>query len=559
MKRRVISLLLTLTMLVPLMAACGGSTGGTTTGGTTTKGSDKETDKPSESEGGDLDPYEFTLYYNYDWWTIKPWGEDETSKYWKEKFNIQMNQEKPDSDVDAKFNLMLTTGELPDAIQMERSADWRRAAGLGVFIDLAPLQAANPSFDNEILESTRELLKIDGVLYSMPHWARKNPTGGNYCWIINKSLWEKAGSPELKTLEDIYEFATYVKENIPETDQGLPTIPYSTEPDQNRTREAFWRSFGGPSTTTTYTARLDGKMQSIVRSDIFRKTILEVNKWWREGLMPETMLSDTRDQFVEKLANGRVAVSYYDFSLDDTNHFRQLLVENNNDDYIILTDPVYPPAEGVSHVYADHKESVGWNVINITKDAEKPQRIFDLFSHLLTKEGSREMMYGPKGFWWNETDADGNPILEKAESQYTAEEKDKIGSWFWSFLSHSDNVDNTKFAVNAQQPKENQSWVISAQADIFSPIMFMSDEYVLLDSKIDPADDLGIARKLCEDEYAAQVPKAMMASSAEEANQIIDDLIAFLDANRFAEVEAIYDERHQEIVDIQGFSAFDEN
>lgn len=554
--------MLTLTMLVPLMAACGG----TTTDGTTTKNdtSKSESDDPTdestdESTGGDLDPYEFTLYYNYDWWTIKPWGEDETSKYWKEKFNITMNQEKPDSDVDAKFNLMLTTGELPDAIQMERSADWRRAAAMGVFVDLAPLQANNPSFDENIVESTQELLKLDGVLYSMPHWARKAPTGGNYCWIINKSLWEKAGSPELKSLEDIYEFATYVKENIPETDGGLPTIPYSTEPDHNRTREAFWRSFGGPSTTSTFTARLDGKMQSIVRSDIFHDTIMEVNKWWREGLMPETMLSETRDQFVEKLANGRVAVSYYDFSLDDTNHFRQLLVENNNDDYLILTDPVYPPAEGVSHVYADHKESVGWNVINITNQAEEPQRIFDLLSHLLTKEGSREMMYGPQGFWWDEIDEDGNPILEQAEGLYTAEEKDQIGSWFWSFMSHSDNVDLTKFAVNAMQPEEEQSWVISAQAEIFSPIMFMSDEYVLLDGKIDPVDDLGIARKLCEDQYTAEVPRAMMASSAEEAEQIIADLIKFLDDNRFQEVEAIYDERHQEIVDIQGFSAFDEN
>ncbi len=564
MKRKLVSILFLFAMSVSLLVACGGGTSDdpTDTPDKTTKKEDvddsKEPGKSDEDEpGSDLDEYTFRLYYNYDWWGIKGWGEDETSKYWSEKFNVHVEQEKPDSDADAKFNLMLLEGNLPDVILMDRTPDWQRAARLGTFVDLAPLQANNSDYDDNILQATQELLKIDGTLYSVPHWARKDATGGNYCWMVNKSMWEKAGSPELKTLEDLYEFATYVKENIPETDQGMSTIPFSTQPDINYLREAFYRSYGGPRTAATNTARIDGKMQSIVRTDYFKDAMLEANKWWREGLMHETMLSDTIDQYIEKLANGRVAVTYYDFSQDDVNHFRTLLLENNEDDYLILSDTVYPPAEGVTKTYADHKESIGWNVHNITTSAENPQRIFDLLSHMLTKEGSIEMMYGPQGFWWDELDADGNPILSKAESEYTSDEKNQVGSWFWSFCSHSDNVDLTKFAVNAAQPKEKQSWVVSAQSDIFTPEQYMTDEYVLVDKNVDPTDDLGIARKLCDDEYAAQVPKVLMASSADEAAQLMEALEQFLDDNRFQEIEAMYDEVHQENVSIQGFTAFD--
>ena len=227
------------------------------------------------------------------------------------------------------------------------------------------------------------------------------------------------------------------------------------------------------------------------------------------------------------------------------------------DTYEIVVDPVYPPAAGVDKVYADHKETVGWNVLNITTEAEKPQRIFDFLTYMLTKEGSIEMMYGPKGTWWEESDADGNPILKTPEAELGIDEKNNIGAWFWNFCSHSDNVDETKFAVNAMQPAEKQDWVISTQANILTPIMFMSDEYVVLDDAIDPLSDLGIQRKLCEDQYKAELPKIIMASSQEQAEKLYDDLVAFLDANNFAEVEKVYDEKHQENVAIQGGSAFD--
>ncbi|NLG26051.1 MAG: extracellular solute-binding protein, partial [Clostridiales bacterium] len=426
------------------------------------------------AEGSDeLEPYTFSLYYNYDWWTIRPWGGDEISKLWADQFKITIDQSKPDADAAARLNLMVSSGDMPDVIQMDRGPEHMRIAQMGMFIDLAPLQAANPVFDENILASTQDLLKIDGVLYSVPHWARKGPSGGNNMWMYDKRLYEQAGSPALDTFEGLYAYAKYVKDNIHETAEGLPVIPFATGNNNDAfdiITGAFYRSMGGPNRAADYTARIDGKIQSTLRDPVFRAAVMEANRWYREGLISETQFTDTNDQMIEKFVAGRTALLYYDHSQDSINRFRQILMETYpGDSYEPVLDPVYPPSEGVTKVYADGKETIGWNVLCITHQAEQPQRIFDLFTHMLTKQGSIEMMYGPQGDWWDELDENGNPILLTPEAELPTAEKDRIGAWFWSFCSHSDNVDITKFAVNAMQEPDKRDWVITQQSDILTP------------------------------------------------------------------------------------------
>ncbi|MDR1599472.1 MAG: extracellular solute-binding protein [Oscillospiraceae bacterium] len=514
------------------------------------------------SEAAPLDPYTFEIYYNYDWWTIKPWGGDEASKYWQEKFNITMEQTKPDADASAKLNLMVSAGDLPDVIQMDRGPDHSRLASLGIFIDLQPLMDVNPTLSEEILESTRDLLKVNDTLYSIPHWARKGPTGGNDVWMYDLRLYEQAGSPDLTTFEGLYEYAKYVKDNIPETVEGLPTIPFATENNNNAWDKivfAFYRSFGGPNWAADRTAHIGGELKSVLRDGNFKDAVLEANKWYREGLVSPAQFTDTNDQMVEKFVSGRTALLYYDHSQDSVNRFRQILMNSYPDDtYTVLTDPVYPTKAGVTKVYPDQKETLGWNVLCITTAAEQPQRIYDLYSYLLTKQGSIEMMYGPQGDWWDELDENGNPVLKTPESVLSTEEKDRIGAWFWNFCSHSDNVDSTKYAVNAMQPPELQDFVITTQDKVLTDIMFMTDEYAGLNATIDPLSDVGIARTLCDEQWKAELPKIIMAGTEEEASALYDALLKFFEDNGFAQIEEIYNARHQELVEIQGYTAYAE-
>jgi ABC-type glycerol-3-phosphate transport system substrate-binding protein len=300
----------------------------------------------------------------------------------------------------------------------------------------------------------------------------------------------------------------------------------------------------------------------VLRDDLFKKATMEANKWYREGLIADTQFTDTREQIVEKLVAGRTALVYYDQSKDDENHFRTILRESfPGDSYeMVVVDDKYlfPPANGLSpdKIYADIQGTVGWNVTCITTKATNPQRIFDLYSYFLTKEGSINMMYGPKGDLWDELDSTGNPILKTAEGDLSSTERDRLGLWFWNMPGHSDNVDLTKFAVNEAQPADKRSWVISNQANLFTPLMKISDEYTGIADIIDNQSDTGIKRKLCEDYIHANMPKVIMASSEADASKLYDDLIAFCDKNGMAEIETLYTEKYKANCELQGGSVF---
>ena len=508
------------------------------------------------------EPFEWTLYFNYEWWDIFTWGADDISAYWADKFNMKINFIKAESSPEDQFLQLLTMGTLPDVILMDRGATNIELIRQGVFLDLAPFIEENPMLSDEIAAGTLNLLSVDGALYAIPHWARKGPTGGNDMWMYNKNVWEAAGSPELNTFEDLYNFAVAVKELAPTNAAGSSIIPFAVENRNNAWDQminSFYRSFGGPNQGDFHTIRLGGKIQSVLRDPVYKEAVMEANKWYREGLIIDTQFTDTNDQMIEKFNNGRVGLLYYDHSQDSVNRFRKIMMESEpGNDYIRVLDPVYPPKAGVTKTYADEKGTMGWNVHGITRDAKNPQRIYDFLCYMLTKEGSIDMMYGPPGVLYDELDENGNPILRKAMAELTSEENDKVGSWIWSFCNHSDNVDETKFAVNKMQPEELQDWVEATQSDYLTPIMFTTDEYANLAPTIDRLSDLGIARtRMVEEMWREQLPLIIMAPSADEASAKFDALLAGFIANGLEEIEAIYNEKYQDNVALQGFSAYE--
>ena len=570
--------------MILTVAGCGdggsSSTAGSSTSSKTessaaesTDGSDASSEVTGSSGPDDTtEPYEFDAYYSYQG-SVKPWGEDEASKYMNEKFNIKVNYSCPEADADSRLNLMISSDDLPDVIILDRNANWLKLINLGKLVDINTLKYEGCSFDEDILESTQKLLSVNGGLYGIPNWARKGATGGNMSWMVNHDVYEQLGSPELKTLEDLHQFMLDAKEANVTTSDGQNIFPWLPRQDDNgfNTVSAIYRSYGHPNLVDTYWSQADNDIKLAVYDDNYVAALKVANQWYKEGLFPETTYTDSNDQYVEKLANGRAAVLYYDFSQDDTNHFRTLLKEKDGNTYDLLgwelkDSPIFPPAEGVDWEYGEENSTIGWNVNCITTKAENPQRIFDLYSWMLTKDGSINMMYGPEGGLWEGKDEDGNPILKKPEEELTSDEKNAAGCWFWSQPAHSDNVDNTKFAVNDAQPEASRSWVISIQAHVFSPEdsinpavpgqKFLTDENDNLSLEIDPTDDLGMARQAITDECKMRIPQIIMASDDATFDKLVQDLKDFAESNQVHDIEKIYTDKRASNIELQGYTAY---
>lgn len=570
--------------MILTVAGCGGGGSSSTAGSSTS--SKTESSAAESTDGGDAssevtgssgpddttEPYEFDAYYSYQG-SVKPWGEDAASKYMNEKFNIKVNYSCPEADADSKLNLMISSDDLPDVIILDRNANWLKLINLGKLVDINTLKYEGCSFDEDILESTQKLLSVNGGLYGIPNWARKGATGGNMSWMVNHDVYEQLGSPELKTLEDLHQFMLDAKDKGVKTSDDQSIFPWLPRQDDNGfyTVSAIYRSYGNPNLIDTYWSQADNDVKLAVYDDNYIAALKIANQWYKEGLFPETTYTDSNDQFVEKLSNGRAAITYYDFSQDDTNHFRTLLQEKDGNTYDLLgwelkDSPIYPAADGVDYVYGEEGGTVGWNVNCITTKAENPQRIFDLYTWMLTKDGSINMMYGPEGGLWEGKDEEGNPILKKPEEELTSDEKNAAGCWFWSQPAHSDNVDLTKYAVNEQQPEESRSWVISIQDHVFTPEdsihpaipgqKFLTDENANLSLEIDPTEDLGMARQAIADECKMRIPQIIMASDDATFDKLVQDLKDFAESNQVHDIEKIYTDKRASNIELQGYTAY---
>ena len=572
--------------MILTVAGCGG--GGNSSTAESSTSSKTESSAAESTDGGDAssevtgssgpddttEHYEFDAYYSYQG-SVKPWGEDAASKYMNEKFNITLNYSCPEADADSKLNLMISSDDLPDVIILDRNANWLKLINLGKLVDINTLKYEGCSFDEDILESTQKLLSVNGGLYGIPNWARKGATGGNMSWMVNHDVYEQLGSPELKTLDDLHDFMVAAKDANVKTSDDQSIFPWLPRQDDNGfyTVSAIYRSYGNPNLVDTYWSQADNDIKLAVYDDNYISALKIANQWYKDGLFPETTYTDSNDQYVEKLSNGRAAVLYYDFSQDDTNHFRTLLQEKDGNTYDLLgwelkDSPIYPAADGVDYVYGEEGGTVGWNVNCITTKAENPQRIFDLYTWMLTKDGSINMMYGPEGGLWEGKDEEGNPILKKPEEELTSDEKNAAGCWFWSQPAHSDNVDLTKYAVNEQQPEESRSWVISIQDHVFTPEdsihpaipgqKFLTDENTGLSLEIDPNDDLGMARQAITDECKMRIPQIIMASDDATFDKLVQDLKDFAESNQVHDIEKIYTDKRASNIELQGYTAYQE-
>lgn len=608
MSKRIIALLMALALIVGVFAACGDNKGNGTssaakdntssaadntdsTPADDSTGGDESEAEPTNTSGGPDDTselYEFETYWYYDWAGIKEWGADGFSKYMKEKFNVQITFTKPDADQDSKLQLLLTGGDLPEAMILDRGRVLNNVVRAGALQEIEQFMYDGCTFAEDVGEQTRELLKVDGKLYSIPNWPRapgKASTGGNEQWIVNTHVYNEAGKPSLATLNDLHDYAVKAKELSDgglTSYSGMSIIPFACTNGTNGyyIYRPMFRSMGGRNIVESYFTQEDAKIDLAVRTPLFVEALKEGNRWFRDGLWSPDVFTDNGDQWVEKLTNARPALFWYDFSQDDTNNYRRVPVEKSAGTeqemtYEVIGDPAYadlasfpqfPPADGVEITYGDEAGSPGWNVNVITTAAERPQRIFDLFTWMISKEGSDyQVCGGPDGPIWNgEHDEDGLPKLLIDYGAITSTEQDAAGAWMWTQPAHSDYIDTMKFALNDKAEKKN--WTVNIQAhlctyDEENPKIgqkFKTDQCTNLGDAIDPQSDLGVSLKTIQDQCAAQIPQILMAEDDATFDKLLADLVSFCESNDVDSVIAAYQEKYDANIALQGFDAYSE-
>ena len=428
-----------------------------------------ETQEPAKTEWklGDT-PLEFEFYVNYDWYAPKGYGTTQQTKWIQEATKVTVKEVGSNGNAEQKFGTMVAGDDLPDVIQMDYGAKWESLINSGKLIALDDF-INNPKYPNVkklVSEQAQILIKRNGKTYGIPNWFgnKDEVFGNNKGWIVNRKIYNELGSPKLETFDDLYAYLKQVKEKYPDivpldtsnTNGGVVQV-------QNMlyvgAAENHWIDWGKSDGTFAIPDFNKKEFTSVFADPALKESYLWTSKFFRDKLLTQDAFTQKREQFQEKLNNGKIAVAgFYDVSSmgDQANS----ILKDAGYDFV----PFFHK-EGVNpnNIVVEGRGDIGWNINCITTDAKEPEKIFAFFDWMLSDDGVRTMFYGLKGELWNELDANGAPIPNDKYKSMSDEERAvfKLGDWVpqggW-------RVGYIQAAREAQEP-DKMTW--ARKADLF--------------------------------------------------------------------------------------------
>ncbi|MFB0843832.1 extracellular solute-binding protein [Paenibacillus oleatilyticus] len=465
------------------------------------------------------EPVSFTLFGNYGWYTMPPWGKDVFSKHVQEQYKINITAINAGGNAEAKLSTMIVSKDLPDVIWGDRDK-FERLRENGVLVPLDPYLDKYPNLKkwagDEILNMLRSK---DGKLYMFPNWYTNKPTG-NAGYVVNKKIYEELGKPKLETTDDLYNYLKLVKEKYPNI------IPF--EPGQAKEGKGVDLLFSAfaENNPASYAGTLravpkDGKFTSLFADPVYKEAMVFVNKLHREKLMTQDALTQTVDQVREKLNTGRVAV-YADITATDyaSKADAELSKSDPNAGYFMIW-PIHKPGLDKNKIMVAHYDRLGWNAAAITATAKDPEKIFAVLDWMTSPDGMRQIVWGPEGMYWKGLDSEGLPNLtDKFFSEPAERTKNMNATNDLQFVGNSTYNDKIKVKAELSLPEEKRSWETKYQ----DAITWKTHMDLTAMRGIEPPQDSpeGIIRERWIELYKKVRAQAILAKSEQEVIEIID-------------------------------------
>jgi len=533
MKRKIIFTCL-ICFLAVLFVACNANDGGENTTDTSeVNDNGGETDTTDDAGTANEEFFEFEFYANYEWFDTAPvWGNDLVSAYMRDRFNIGVRLSSPDIDADQMMGIMIAAGDLPDVMMIERDSVLQQLVELDLLLPLDEFLPGS-NYANAIDESTINLARIDGQVYGMLNWPT-NVANGNGGWIINRSIWEELGEPPLETTDQILDYLIMVRDaNI--TVDGAPIVPMQfghSEAIYQLTLNSF-----GINMSDNGLVENNGSLELYLNMPEAEDALLWLNTLWNEGLINSDHFVESSEQITEKMATGRFAVyAGHDVAAAIGEEVRPVFLENNPDNEFMVINPPAAPGVATEDVMNSRWSSLGWNKIVITRNAENPERIFELLDFIVSREGQTLTYHGPQGELWDELDADGFPILNRTTDDLTVEERENLGGDIrWTLVGDAGNTALMDRAVLDRIPRDQWSWRNTVQQDIIWNHSLNVDAF--LNMHLDTLSSEGIALNTFMDLNEQHIPNIVTASNHDAARAAIQTAIDAIYSQNFELVE----------------------
>ena len=465
------------------------------------------------------DELSFTWHDNSDTAAATIWADTSIPEKWiKENKKVNIKYTDPGGAAAEKLATMIVSDSFPDVITMLRGQDTAKLISSGKIVPINDFMEKYTVMKNDLMDSGvfKMFAQPDGKIYEIPNWANAaGKPNGNNGWVVNTKFYNELGRPEIKTLDDFYNYLKAVKEKYPDV------IPYeTTDVFQGERYVLAAMAENMPPDMLNYFAYTDNdSMKSIFKHPAYRETMLFLNKLFREKLMTQDAFSQTADQVKEKFANCKVALTTS--AIGACENTREDL-KKLGADWETITPPMKQGLDR-SKTYSQGYDRMGWTEILITKDAKNPEGIYAYLDWLYSPEGQRLFSYGPQGMYYDEVTPEGYPVLKENYFEAPNPGKELTGNGSGAGLGNTSYVDGAGIFVNEQAPENKKSWGKKQQLTNIWPYAKDISEFSGIIP--DQSTDEGIIYQTVTDLHKRARAKMLFAADEQEVNMLLDKLI----------------------------------
>ena len=274
-----------------------------------------------------------------------------------------------------------------------------------------------------------------------------------YTWDVRWDLYKQLGYPKVKDMQDMHKLLKNMQKICSKDDAGNKVYALSLWPDWDDAMVMYVKA-----TATAYygydelgIGLYDPKNGTY--HDALEKNgpYLEMLKWYndlyQDGLIDPDSMTQTFDQMAEKVQNGGVLFSIFNYSGS---------LSYNTDEHTSKGKLMYcmKPEQASPIVYGMNTQG-GESVWSIGANCEYPEKCMELINYFATPEGRMTLLYGPKGLCWDYDDQ-GNTIFTEFGRKCRADENTTMGNGHkGSFHDGCLQINNTTWSIDAENPDSN--------------------------------------------------------------------------------------------------------
>lgn len=540
--------ILTLVLAVLLAGCSGGKGSNEGSGASATAGDSGGAAEPTAASTASADPAPSPITFTFFDKNVGDAFDNPVAKEITKRTGVSLEIQQPTGNPAEKLNLMLTSNDLPDIIDIERGDLLDKYIAAGALVPLNDLiDQYGPNIKKMYGDMLNKTRSADGKNYYLANWygLELYPIFGFMMRMdVAKELGagDKADNGEAFTQEEFVALLKAYQQKYPSV--GGKKAYAMTFNGENM--GAINGTFKGMYGILPY-YETDGGLKSAVRDPRYVEMIKFMNSLFTQGLIDPEWATNKTQQYEEKLASGAIfatADAFWNLGKPNAVLKEQAADASKAEESQFYSYKVVAPGVDPAKTTFGPKSSLGWDGIGISKSNKDPVRAIQFLDFLASEEGQYLMMWGLEGVHWDMVDGKHMPrpeVLEGFKKDWGAYSKETgIRKWTWT-IKNGPGSDGTPYDLAGRY--ENDAVAALAIKN-------------LADSSFDTAiyDNLGpaggtpeaIMQQKVSETTSKYFPRMVMASSEADAMALYDKMIKELDAAGLPKLEEIYSKNYNE-------------